>query len=385
MEALHEIVVMALMLGGILGCLFMIVAALVAPTFADDEQEPPALAEPVTLLKPLHRDETWLFENLATFCEQDYGGPVQIVFGVTDPNDPAIGTVERIKAAYPECDIELVVKPGLIGSNPKVANLINMSARIRHGIVVLADSDIRVEPDYLARVVGALLRSPGGAVTCAYAGIDTGVTWSRFSRLNIDGHFLPGVMLGVRLGFTKPCLGSTIALRRSSLQAIGGFEAVANCLADDFALGQALRDRGEPVTVLPFVVGHVCNESSFLQLWRHELRWALTIRAISLEGYLGWVITHAFPLGLLALAFGGGLPALALTLAALGCRMTVLATIARVCRRPGYPYWLVPVRDLLSFAVFLVGIVARGLEWQGRRFRLVSEGTLASERRLPPT
>src|SRR5262245_54404333 len=107
MEALREIVVMALMLGGILGCLFMLVAALVAPTFADDEQEPHALAESVTLLKPLHRDETWLFENLATFCEQDYGGPVQIVFGVTDPNDPAIGTVERIKAAYPECDIEL--------------------------------------------------------------------------------------------------------------------------------------------------------------------------------------------------------------------------------------------------------------------------------------
>ena len=127
-----------------------------------------------------------------------------------------------------------------MGSNPKIANLINMSERIAHDIVVLADSDIRVRRDYLSRLVGALERF-GGAVTCPYYGISTGNLWSQLAQLTIDSHFLPGVVVGARLKLSRPCLGSTIALRRQSLVAIGGFEPLADCLADDYVLGELLQ------------------------------------------------------------------------------------------------------------------------------------------------
>jgi ceramide glucosyltransferase len=240
-----------------------------------------------------------------------------------------------------------------------------------------------VPPDYLRRVVGALLRQGAGAVTCPYSGIATGSVWSLLSQLNVDGHFLPGVIVGVALNLSKPCFGSTIALTRRSLQNIGGFEAVADCLADDYALGEALRRRGEPVNVLPLTVGHVCAESSLAELWRHEVRWAATIRTIDPLGYLGWSLAHPFPLALIALLIGGGGPALVLALAALLCRGIVLQSVERACGLPAHPYWLIPLRDLLSGAVFVAGLFTRGVSWKQQRYRLLAEGALMPERRSP--
>jgi ceramide glucosyltransferase len=379
-----EIVLLLLLGSCVAGCLFMLVAAgLVAfPWQSRPVEISPTRA--VTILKPLHGDEFGLFENLASFCDQDYAGPVQIVFGVASPTDPALRAVERLRAAFPGKTIEIVVDARVAGSNPKVSNLINMSARIAHEIVVIADSDIRAGRDYLRRVVSTLDR-PGGtdAVTCPYYGISTENFWSKLSQLNIDSHFLPSVVAGAYFKFTRPCLGSTIALHRSSLQAIGGFEAVANCLADDYELGKALAKQGQTVSVLPFTVGHVCNETSFRELWHHELRWAMTIRSIDPLGYCGWTVSHPFPLALIALYLGGGWPAIALALAALGCRLNLLLAVERGYGLPRRPYWLIPLRDLWSFAVFVRGFVARDINWRGHRYRLMSEGNLVSERRSP--
>ena len=191
-----------------------------------------------------------------------------------------------------------------MGSNPKVANLINMSERIAHDIVVLADSDIRVQRDYLARLVGALERQGGGAVSCPYYGISTGSLWSRLAQLTIDSHFLPGVVVGARLKLSRPCLGSTIALRRQSLVAIGGFEPLADCLADDYVIGELLASAASRLPCCRSRSAMSAANRRFAELWRHELRWALTIRTIDPLGYLGWTVTHAFPLALIALAFG---------------------------------------------------------------------------------
>ena len=380
---IQNALVLALFGAAALGCLFLLMAARLVPAFAQPGSTAGGPAPAVTILKPLHGDETGLVDNLASFCRQDYAGPVQIIFGVASPSDPAIRVVEQLRAAFPARTLVLVVNAQRAGSNPKVANLINMSAQIAHDILVIADSDIRVAPDYLSRVVGALVRAGNGAVTCLYFGISTGNLWSRLSRLSIDSHFLPGVMLGVRLKLSRPCLGSTIALSRSSLASIGGFEAIADCLADDYALGAALAKRGEPVSVLPFAVGHVCSESSWRELWRHELRWALTIRTIDPLGYLGWSVTHAFPLALIAAALGGGLPAILLALAALVCRAVLVVAVERGYGLPRHPYWLIPLRDLLSFAVFIAGFLARDVSWRGHRYRLMAEGNLVSERRSP--
>ena len=146
-----------------------------------------------------------------------------------------------------------------------------------------------------------------------------------------------------------------------------------------------MRRIGEPVTVLPFAVGHVTSERSLAELWSHEVRWASTIRAVDPFGYLGWGISHALPLAVIALFLGGGLPALSIALTALACRAALLVAVERGFGLPPHSYWLIPLRDLMSFAVFLTGFVARDVSWRGHRYRLMSEGCMISERRSPST
>jgi ceramide glucosyltransferase len=375
-------VALAVLLGGAaLGCVYLIASAKLVPILARRTQSYRPSGAAVSILKPLHGLDPELLDNLASFCRQDYPGPVQIVFGVSDANDPAIAVIERLRAEFPERDIELVIDPTASASNPKVANLINMSGRIRHGIVVVADSDIRVRSDYLSQVVGLLERANGGAVTCLYFGIGAGSLWSQMSRLQIDGYFLPGVVTGIRLNLARPCFGSTIALRASTLSEIGGFAAVADSLADDYAIGEAVRRRGEFVQVAPLAVGHVCGEASFVELWRHEVRWASTIRTIDPAGYTGWLFGNPFALALLALAAGGGTAALALAVIAFACRGAILTAVGRSYGQPLHPYWLIPLRDLLSFAVFVAGFAARNVDWQGRTYRLTPGGAMMSGER----
>jgi ceramide glucosyltransferase len=380
---LHDVLLIVLFAAASAGCLYMALAAALAPPAPHPERQTGRAEPAVTILKPLHGDEPGLLKNLVSFCDQAYSGEVQLVFGVSRTDDPAIAVFEQLRTMFPHKTMELVVDGSVHGSNPKVSNLINMSARIAHDIIVLADSDIRVRPDYLSRIVGKLERT-GGVVTAPYYGISTGSLWSRLAELNIDGHFLPGVLVGSRFALSRPCLGSTIALRRSSLLAIGGFESIANCLADDYEIGALLAQRGEPVSLLHFAVGHVCDERSFGELWRHELRWAMTIRSIDPIGYCGWIITHAFPLALIAWILGGEEIAACLAVGSLACRGLLIYAIERGYGLPPRPYWLIPLRDLLSFAVLAAGFVTRDLSWKGHRYTLMSDNsTMISERRSP--
>lgn len=380
----QDLVLIALFAAASSGLLYMAIGAALAPPAALPVR-PTGRAEPaVTILKPLHGDEHGLLQNLVSFCDQAYSGDVQIVFGVARADDPAVAVVDQLRALYPHRTLELVVDATVHGTNPKVSNLINMSKRIAHDIIVLADSDIRVRPDYLSRLVGRLERR-GGVVTAPYYGISTGSIWSKLAELNIDGHFLPGVLVGSRFSLSRPCLGSTIALHRNSLVAIGGFEAIADCLADDYEIGALMAARGESVSLLRSAVGHVCDEQSFAELWRHEVRWAMTIRLVDPVGYSGWIITHAFPLGLIAWALGGEEIAMCLAGGALACRAVLIYAIERGYGLPPRPYWLIPLRDLLSFAVFVAGFVARDLSWKGRRYTLMSEGSLIPEERRTPS
>jgi ceramide glucosyltransferase len=366
------------------GCGCLLAAAILVARMARDHTRSRAGGLPaVTILKPLHGGEPGLFENLASFCTQDYPGRIQVVFGVQDPDDAAIAIVERLRELAPACDLDLVIDSTLHGLNRKVSNLINMAPHIRHEVIVLSDSDMRVGPDYLARVVAALTEPRTGAVTCLYYGAPLTGLWARLSALAINAHFLPSVVVGRALGLARPCFGSTLALRRETLEEIGGFTAFVGCLADDYAIGQAVRARGYAVSIPPFAIAHMCAQSSLRELWQHELRWARTIRSIDAAGYAGSLVAHPLPWALIALVVGlaspAMLPAIAVAAAAIACRMALLWQVQRRFALPPQRYWLVPARDLLSFAVFVVSFLGRDVSWKGHRFRMGAGGTWVVE------
>src|SRR6202171_4988104 len=290
------------------GCAYALGATVVTRRFAAASAAVAASFPGVTILKPLRGAEPDLYDNLASFCNQNYPGPVQILFGVQDPSDAAIAAVNRLVADLPGRDLELVIHSHLCGPNPKVANLVGMQGRIRHDVVIISDSDIAVAQDYLSRTVAALYPPNVGLVTCLYRGSAQAGPWARLASMAIDYHFLPDVLVGIRLGLARPCFGSTIALRRETLAAIGGFDAFLDYIADANALGEAVRAPGMKVALPSILLPHACSEQSAAELLRHELRWARTVRAVNPLGYAGSVVTYPLPfavLGAAASGFGG--------------------------------------------------------------------------------
>jgi ceramide glucosyltransferase len=237
---------------------------------------------------------------------------------------------------------------------------------------------MRVDPDYLSRVVAALEQRGVGAVTCLYHGLPATGFWARLAALGINAHFLPNVIMGLGLNMAQPCFGSTIAFKRQALIEIGGFSSVADCLADDYAIGAALRARGYKISVSPVTIGHVCGQMSAREFWQHEVRWARTIRSVDPAGYAGSIITHAFPLALIAALIGitaeslGPAAALGLGAASFGCRLALLRQIEQTFDLEPHSRWLVPLRDILSFTVFVFSFFGRSAWWRGRRYRFVS-------------
>jgi ceramide glucosyltransferase len=361
-----------------LGCLYALVAVYAVRRFVAAASSAPASSYPaVTILKPLHGAEPNLYDNLARFCVQDYPGAVQIIFGVSDRADPAVGIVSDIVAAFPGRDLDLIVNSRRHGSNRKISNLINMAAQARHEVLVMSDSDIVVDADYLKNIAASLERPGVGLVTCLYRGVAVKGAWAKLAAAAIDYHFLPSVLVGLLFGLAAPCFGSTIAIRKETLAAIGGLQSVADQLADDYALGAAVRRAGLGVAIPAYVVGHDCTQSSAQSLFRHELRWARTIRSVDPLGFTGTAITHALPLALLGLLLGGMTPLAALVPAAFVCRAVLQMELDRAFHLRGSFYWTGPLRDVVSFAVFVASFFGRRIEWRGHRYGVQADNTLA--------
>ncbi|MDR3420577.1 MAG: bacteriohopanetetrol glucosamine biosynthesis glycosyltransferase HpnI [Xanthobacteraceae bacterium] len=363
------------LLGAIIGCAFTLVACACVLSFPVEYAQEPAATPPITVLKPLHDEEPGLPARLAAFCRQDYDAPIQVLCGTQDQASPAAAMVRAMEADFADRGIELVVGSRCQGVNRKVSNLVNMMPRARYDTLVLSDSDIVVGPGYL-RALTALLAKPDiGAVTCLYHGIGGAGLWTRLSALAINSQFLPHAITAVSLGLAKPCCGATIAMRRSTLDRIGGFGALADVLADDHAIGVGVRAAGNDVVTAPFLVGHRCFEGSLRELFRQQIRVARTIKSIDPIAYAGTIVTHPWPLALVALLSGSPAAALVAAIVLLS-RITLCRCVEWRFDLPRQNYWLIPLQDVVAFGVYVTSFFGATVHWRGADYRVMADGTL---------
>jgi ceramide glucosyltransferase len=331
-------------------------------------------AQAVSILKPLRGTDPEMYESFRSHCLQDHP-EYEIIFGVSDASDPAIQLVQQLKEEFPQRPIRLMVCPERLGSNTKVSNLTQMARQARHEYIIVNDSDIRVEPDYLRRVLAPLTDPEVGLVTCLYRGIANATLGSRLESLGISTDFAAGVLVaqtvenGVRFG-----LGSTLAFRRRDLQAIGGFEALVEYLADDYQMGRRIAALGLKVKLSDVVVDTFLPRYTLRGFFDHQLRWARTVRDSRFWGYVGLGLTFGLPWALLALIFSLGA---AWAWALLACTAVMRFAVAIVFgkyvlkdRQAMRSLALIPVRDLVAMLVWIVSFAGHRIVWRGDHFSL---------------
>jgi ceramide glucosyltransferase len=334
---------------------------------------------PVSILKPVHGRDPRFYEAIFSHAAQDYP-EFEIFFGVSDPRDPALEDIGRLKREFPERRIEVVVAE-TDAPNAKVGVLAELAARARYPLLLVNDSDIVAPPGYLRAVTAPLGDPEVGLVTCLYRGV--GDSWaSRWEALGIATEFAPSVLVARLLGQAEFALGSTMVFRAEALRRMGGFETIAHYLADDYQLGRHIRELGYRIEFAPVVVETDLGGESWAETWRHQLRWARTIRASRPGGYLGYVVTHATWWALVALAARQWWAAAL----ALGLRMAAGVVVGAGVlgdRRVAEDFWLMPLRDLFGFAVWLAGLFGHTVEWRDRKLRLGPDGRIHAEERKP--
>lgn len=365
--------------GAILGIAYNILVAILAPRF----NKPPRLdgrsSHSVSILKPLHGSEPGLFPRLVALCKQQQGGKIQIICGTQQHADPANQVVRLMQRLHPATEIDLVVDDHPRGENPKIANLVNLEAMARHEIVVMSDSDIVVEDQFIDRLVAELDNAQVGAVTCLYHGIAAGGVWAQISALNINAQFLPNVMVALTFGAAKPCFGSAIAMRADMLKRIGGLKPFLDELADDYAIGRAVRATGLDVVIPHWAVGHVCFDRSFRSFWDHHLRSSRTIRSIDPVGYAGTIFMHPLMLALLAVFTGAAQHPIALPSIAFASRIILSFSIERTFKLQHQALWLLALHDTISFAVFVCSFFGAAVEWRGQNYRIFRDGSMQKD------
>ena len=359
------------------GWVYLLAEVVAAVSFARRRLPIPPERPPISVLKPLHGEEPGLYENLRSFVEQDYP-TVQMVLGANNANDGALPVADALIRDIPAAEIALVVGAPVKGSNLKVANLENMLPAARHDILVISDSDMRVDRRYLGAVAAPLHDPSIGLVTCLYKGVSTGGKWSELGALHINFGFLPSALVAAALGIDLGCFGATIALRRDTLCRIGGFVPVRDELADDQRIGEAVRALGLAVVLSRYLVEARVSEPSFAALWRHELRWARTVRTITPAGFVGSVLTHVVAIAALgAVATGFGLTSSLFLGISLLLRWTTAGVIAGALSLAANGLWLLPVRDTLSFAVFVASFFGRAVFWRDQFFQVEPSGRMS--------
>jgi ceramide glucosyltransferase len=374
-----------------------------APPLSPSPGQRPSPA--VTLLKPLKGSDAFTEDCLRSWLTQQYAAPVQILFGVASADDPVVPIVRKLQQEFPASDVRLVVCGPLLGANAKVSQLTALEPFAKHGLLVVSDADVRVPPDLLTNLVTSLLESPAGPAglaCCFYRLANPATLAMRWEAIAINADFWSQVLQSRSLKPIDFALGAVMALPRGRLDEIGGFKVLADCLADDYQLGNRIARRGHPIALCPVVVDCWSEPMGWAAVWKHQLRWARTIRVCQAVPYffsilsngtlwpLLWVMAKPIPpvLGVALFCWLTRiLGALDLQYRLAGAppqeRQTVSQTQAYPedsaradARPPGRYAWLVPVKDLLQAAVWGLAFLGNRIEWRGQKMHLQSDGTL---------
>ncbi len=327
----------------------------------------------VTILKPLCGVEPETYDCLRSFCEQAYP-EYQIIFGVCDPQDPAVAVVQRLQQEFPRLDLVLATERRQHGSNRKVDNLINMMAFARHDYLILSDSDVKVDSKYLTHLIAPLLDAGVGIVTCGYRGVPRRGIWSLLGSMYINEWFMPSVRVAALFGYRSFAFGATIGIRRATLARIGGFNAVSSQLADDYRLGELTRRQGLRTVLSEVEVDTLVGERTAADLIAHELRWRRTIRSLSPYGYGFSFVTLGLPVTALQLLLAHGAAPAAAIFAATSMASVLIHLNAR---RPGISasrLLLVPFRDLLHFSLWIWSFATRRVQWRNDHYEVSRDG-----------
>ena len=347
-----------------------------------------AFAPDVSILKPMKGVDSRLHAGLVSHCRQQYAGNFEILFGVSSLDDPAVVEIERLRAEFPGCAIRLVECPERLGTSGKVSNLIQMLRQARYPYILINDSDIRVPPSYLTRVMACFGTAAGiagpkvGMVTAPYLGRTAAsgealTLWARLEALGISTDFMPGVLTARRLeGGIHFGLGSTLAVSREALTASGGLESLVDYLADDYQLGARICRAGYRIELCGETVETTVPAYDFRGFWDHQMRWARSTRDSRRWGYLGLGITYCIPWAVLnCIATGFALWSFTLLSLVLLARVSVALSVGVGVLRDEQvlrDIWLLPLRDCFGLIVWAWSFASHTVVWRGEEFELTN-------------
>lgn len=360
--------------GASLSFFYYLLVIVAARRFFRRRREPPTrFTPPVSILKPVRGTDREAYENFASFCRLDYP-EYEILFGVTDPDDPSVPVIRKLMGDFPQRSIRLVIGRDRAGANDKVAKLCGLARQARHEILAASDSDIRVTPDYLRSVVAPLDDSRVGAVTCAYRALAESRLGSELEALGVATDFFAGVVAAWQLEGVRFGLGATLVTTRQRLQEIGGFEAIADCLFDDYELGRRIAGEGYRVELLPYTVSILLSSESLRDFIKRRLRWAVGLRQVRPWSHFGLIATQGLAWSLAAAAAGrSALTASGFLASYLLLRLGVAWTVGvRGLEDAGLKkkMWLVPLHDAIGFVIWLASFASNRVEWRGAAFRV---------------